>query len=420
MTEQAAPHGSRRILMLTQDLRIDRRILLEADALRTDGWTVTVVAMPHEEAVSDDPPGVVRARVPATSAGRERAVLGLYRMIRRHLPMDGGAMRFLKTFAWRTVADPSTFFSRLLGETAGEHPAEIVVAHDLPMLPLAGELACRFGARLVYDSHELFLGRPMSGSERRRWRLLEAHWVGQCDAIITVNGSIARELERSYGRPGIEVITNAERPLEAAPDPEALRRRAGLSSDARIVLYQGGLLAGRNLEVLVDSMAAVSNPRIHLVLLGDGALGRGLAARIRRKGLGSRVRMLPAVPQTELLALTGAADVGVVPYVANCLNSLYCTPNKLYEFIAAGVPVLASDLPEIRALVEEYGLGWIAPLDTVAGMSAAIEACLADPEGHARRREATRLARERISWDREAHRLREIYRALLNGGPDRP
>lgn len=423
--EPSLDQRRKHVLMLTQDVSVDRRILLQAGALRSDGWEVTIVAMPREGQRGVDPIGVVRAAVPSDSAARERAVLRLYRLVRGQLPMDGALMRRLKSLAWRTMANPVTFYAKLLGDTARRFPADIVVAHDLPVLPLAGELAKRCGAGLVYDSHELFLGRPMSDGERRRWQDIEHQWLGCCDAVITVNRSIAGELRRRYGRDVVHTITNAEQPLRSNPHPEGLRGRAGVPPNSRLVLYQGGLLAGRNLEMLVDSMREVRDATIHLVLLGDGSLGRALERRVRRTRLERRVWILPAVPQEELLPLTASACVGIVPYVPNCLNNLYCTPNKLYEFVAAGVPVLSNDLPEIRALVDAWGLGWIASLDTPRAIARALEACFADPEAYRRCREAVKIAREQLSWDVEAVKLRGIYRQVAesttvrNGTADR-
>jgi glycosyltransferase involved in cell wall biosynthesis len=130
----------------------------------------------------------------------------------------------------------------------------------------------------------------------------------------------------------------------------------GLPVDKRIVLLQGGLSAGRNLEVLVDAMHYVKDPSVVLVVLGDGLLLRSLQKMAQQEGLAGRVYFHAAVPQNELLELTAAADAGVIPYQATCLNNHYCTPNKLFEFIAAGLPILATDLPEIRRLVETLHL----------------------------------------------------------------
>src|SRR5690606_2613093 len=133
----------------------------------------------------------------------------------------------------------------------------------------------------VYDSHELYSEQEFSGWERARWTEIEAKYIPHCDVVITVNQSIARELGRRYGVSRVRVIANAER-VWSAPPARIFHGLYQLPEEKKVLLLQGGLSAGRNLEVLLEAMRYVRNPDVVLVFLGDGALLEKLKARAAR------------------------------------------------------------------------------------------------------------------------------------------
>lgn len=415
---QAAPlggSGPRSIVMVTFDRQIDRRILLEADSLQQAGWSVRILAAPADPGSPPDDPRVERIGGSAGESAiprKEGLVLALYRLARRLLPMNGGLMLAIKRFAWRYVVRQDDFFMRLFQASVLARPAAVYVAHDLPMLPL-GVLAKRqHGARLVYDSHELYPEQEFSARERRIWSQVEAAHIGEADAVITVNPSIAREMEARYRLAHVNVVYNAER-LTAPPLRERRFHRAfGLPDGDRVLLFQGGLSAGRHIEVLVAAMQHVRTPGVRLVVLGDGQLSAALERIVAARGLRQRVHLHRAVPQADLVAWTASADAGVIPYQATCLNNHYCTPNKLFEFIAAGLPILGSDLPEIRAIVEGHGIGRVADLSDEHRMAAAIDAFFSDEARLAAWRSAAQAARQQVNWEVEGRKVVEIFEAL--------
>lgn len=408
-SDPAAARGGT-IVMVTHDRQIDRRTLLEADSLEAAGWTVTILAMPNDDPGAADDRRVVRlGSGPAPVPGRENAVIGLYRTLRRLVPMGSPAMRAAKAFAWRYVVSQEDFYVKLFASAVAAHPADVYVAQDLPMLPVAVHAAQLHGAKLVYDSHELFAEQEFSEREKRVWREIEGRLIGRCDAVMTVNPSIARELEKRYAVPAVHVVHNAERAQAGSGRAKLFHERLQLPADALVLLMQGGLSAGRHLETLVAAMAHVANPRVHLVILGDGRLREDLQRQVARDRLSARVHLLPAVPQSELLAWTQAADAGVIPYQATCLNNYYCTPNKLFEFIAAGIPVLASDLPEIRRIVMGHGIGEVRQLADARQFGQAIDAFFGDASRLQSWRDGVARARQEVNWDVEGRKVVEIF-----------
>ena len=400
------------VVMLTPDRQIDRRILLSADSLEAAGWDVTIIAMPLDAHPADDDRRVVRIGSDAGPTKRENRVLDAYRWVRGHVPMNGRLMRWMKQLAWRCVVDQESFYSKLFYSTASHYLPRVFVANDLPMLPVAKQLAAACGARLVYDSHELYSEQEFSDREKRRWAEIEAKYIGACDVVITVNQSIATELERRYGVSGVRVIYNAERTRNTPAVSRRFHETFGLPVDKRIVLLQGGLSAGRNLEVLVDAMRYVKDQSVVLVVLGDGLLLRSLQKMAQQEGLAGRVYFHAAVPQNELLALTAAADAGVIPYQATCLNNHYCTPNKLFEFIAAGLPILATDLPEIRRLVEGQQIGQVGDTGSPQKLAALIDDFFSNEQRFTSWKTQVSVVRQLICWEQEEKKLVEIYEAL--------
>jgi len=399
--------------MLCNDRQIDRRILLQADSLEEDGWHVTILAMPSDCHIDTDDRRVLRIGAHIESHARqENRVLETYSIMRRYLPMNGFLMRVMKSLAWRYIVDHERFYLNLFLADGRQHKADVIVAHDLPMLAVARALAEESDAHLVYDSHELYCEQEFSRGQRASWAQVEGRHIHACKRVITVNPSIARELEIRYGLGDVAVIHNAERITVQGERSWYLHDHFGIPREHRVLLFQGGFSAGRNLLELVEAMALLPNNGIHLVLLGDGQLTGALQRLAKRKGMASRVHLHPAVAQSRLLEVTAAADAGIIPYQAICLNNYYCTPNKLFEFIAAGLPILASDLPELRRLVEGNQIGCVGNLGTPKAIAEMIEAFFYDEQRLQRWREQLAQVRLELSWQQEGERLKQIYRAL--------
>jgi glycosyltransferase involved in cell wall biosynthesis len=401
-----------KIVMLTPDRQVDRRILLEADTLEASGHSVKIIAMPSDSGTSEVDRRITRIGSEGQVAGTESMALHLYRWVRKFLPMDSAPMRFLKTLVWRYAFDQEAFYLDLFLPVASQFEAHVFMAHDLPVLPVAHALSRRCNAKLVYDSHELFSEQEFSNYEKRRWAKIETKYIRDCDAVITVNPSIANELEHRYGIQHVNVIYNAERTSDP-PVKQALFHEAfGLPAGKKILLFQGGLSAGRNLEVLVEATGLVRNPYLNLVILGDGQLGDSLKNMVKARKLGDRVHFHPAVPQGDLLRYSACADAGIIPYQAICLNNYYCTPNKLFEFIAAGVPILASDLPEIRNLIETHRIGLVGDLSTTEKTAKQIDDFFSNPMRLKQWQDNVLRARQHVCWENESKKLVKIFDQL--------
>jgi glycosyltransferase involved in cell wall biosynthesis len=400
--------ANRLVVMLTADRQIDRRITLQADSLESYGWRVVIVGMPLDRGQDQDA-RVVRIGSEGYMARRENLVLSSYRWLRGYLPMNGPVMRCLKRMAWHYVVDPESFFTRVFLAGALRYSPRIFVAHDLPMLPVAAKAARACGARLVYDSHELYCEQEFSDREKRRWEEIESKYIGVCDVVITVNSSISTELERRYRVKGINVIYNAERKKVKRASVQTLHEILRLPTNKKILLFQGGISSGRNLNVLIEATGLVKNKSVVLLILGDGLLVRDLRKQAKRAACEDRVFFHSAVPQAKLLEMTSGADAGIIPYQPTCLNNLYCTPNKLFEFIAAEIPIVSTDLPEVTRIIKNYKIGLVGDTSTPHKFAKLLDDFFSSEERLSLWRKNCKGAKEAICWEEEEKKLLKIF-----------
>ena len=427
MHAHGASDGKLAVCMLVYSAcTADPRVLKEAGSLAGEGHRVEVVAVFERGLARQERRGEVRI----VRVDRHPRILRALRALRsrRRTPARtepvaaaavaggdearGAGYRALRSL-YRTGLLLS--FHRRAARLAVAGDVDVVHAHDLNTLPAARAIARRTGCRLVFDAHELYPEiSTLSAVERRIWRGVERRLLPGTDAVLTVCESIAQELERRGRIPRPSVVLNcppraavpAQRDGGSRPDP--LRERAGpLEPDEPIVLYQGGFAPHRGLEALVDSAQHLE--RGVIVLMGSGRLEGELAARIEARGLGGRVRIVAPADPGEVLAFAQGADVGVIPYLPVGLNNRYTTPNKLFEYLAAGLPVAASRLPELQRFVE--GLGIVTTFDPgdPRAMARTFDALLADDAGRAVMRARALQVRERYLWEAQAETLLELY-----------
>lgn len=307
-------------------------------------------------------------------------------------------------------------WSRALDDVV--EPADIWHAMWAGSLPAAARFRRRHGGRTIYDSRDVYMESRNLASAPPPIRMLqgwlERRWARAADRVITVNEPYAKLLARQFGIPEPAIIMNCPAAWEAPdPRPDLLRAAAGIDAGTRVVLYQGQLISDRGIEQAMDAILQV--PLAALVLLGYGDLTEHYRARAGAPPYAGRVHLLPAVHPDELVAWTASADVMVMPIQPTTVNHQYTTPQKLFESLAAGVPVVAANLPGMRAVVDEVGAGTLCDPTDPASIAAGIRTILDAPpdEQAARRERILRAARERYSWEVQVEGLRIIYDDLV-------
>lgn len=455
-------------MYVLNDVRQDVRVLREAATLAEAGHAVTVIGRTGPSSSSDVERELVDGfeivRVPGSSARYRdwqllrhapwrlgRRLIGDVRAALRRMPPDLPAalaglakgslltpwavLRFALHLSGRSVSSSDDAIDWLLRwrfvvlawaqrAAAIAPPADVHHGHDLSGLPAAVEAATRDRARVVYDSHEYFL-ESRSNARRPRWARMilgrmERNLARRADALVTVNESLATELSRRLRPRRTVVVYNAPprwKPGRKAADP--LRPAAGIPSGTPVALYHGAFTAHRGIEQLAAAILEPGLESAHAVLLGYGELHDELVAQAADDRYGGRLHVLDAVAPEDLPAWVAPADVGIVAIQASTLNHRLSTPNKLFECLAVGVPVVASDFPEMRRIVHDPlgSLGELCDPSSPADLARAIRAILdLSPDARAElRARCLKASHERWNWETEGGRLVALYERLAAG-----
>ncbi len=296
---------------------------------------------------------------------------------------------------------------------------DIYHAHDVKGLPACYIAATLRHKPLVFDSHEI----PLDDPNIERWRRLSklaknvlTKMMPRCAGVITASPLYAREIIREFHYPEVTTVLNLPTYREVPPSNK-LREHLGLGPEVRIALYQGNIQANRSLEQLVNA-APFLDPNIVIVMMGRAVEETRIQLEklIEEKGVADRVKMIPAVPYNELLSWTTSADLGLTIFKPGYTRSIrYCLPNKLFEYLMAGLPVLSSQLDAIADVLNTYGVGRILPSLEPEEVGAAINSMLADPDALAQMRQnALEAARKEFHWEKEKLKLIEFYKKVMS------
>jgi glycosyltransferase involved in cell wall biosynthesis len=283
----------------------------------------------------------------------------------------------------------------------------VIHTHSVSALPVGVVLKWLTGAPVVYDAHELESetnGLSRFRSKLTRWA--ERMWIRGADRSITVCDSIADWYADAYSMPRPTVIRNVPLKTSATARPTTVLRDAhDVPHDAPLFLYQGSLAPGRGIEALLDIFTGFDSHK-HLVLMGYGPLEEEIRDA---QSSSPNIHFQPAVPPDQVLNYTASADAGLCLIENTCLSYYYSLPNKLFEYLLSGLPVLVNDMPEQRRIVERFQCGWVVPesLDEQKILFASIGA-----EEIAARKEGAANAAESFDWEEEANHLRELYLAI--------
>ena len=289
--------------------------------------------------------------------------------------------------------------------------ANIIHANDFETLPAAVIIKLlSFGKiKILYDAHELETDRKgIFGLLKLLFRIGEKCCIPFADSVITVSDSIANWYQKQYkiARPGIvRNIPQTNKIIQNENDPD-LKRKFSLKKGDILFIYLGGLSFGRGIERLLEIFSKVQKDR-HIVFMGYGPLSTEVQQYAE---INHNIHYLPAVPPEDVLAHTATADIGIYLMENICLNHLYSLPNKLFEYMLAGLPVIINDLPDQRSIIEQFNCGWIAAEndEKIIDFINTIES-----EEISKKKEGSRHAQSTLSWENEASVLLEQYNKIL-------
>jgi glycosyltransferase involved in cell wall biosynthesis len=374
------------VLLVRNGVTHDARVQRAAGVLESLGHAVTIVG----SITGTDP--LRQERIGSADVLRLRArspVGALRRLLGGRLAAPLAALhRILTTLDWNRRA------------VVAMRPLQPALIHANDYNTMWPALIARrlWGARVVYDSHELWAdrnGRP----EWRAWLVwTERRFVHRADIVITASPGYAAEIATRYDVPVPIVIRN----IPDVPPPR--------SADPRDeAVYVGGLMPGRGLELTIAALADVPGLRLRLVGRGSDAYIARLRAYAAAAGVSDRVDFVGPVPADEVVVAAAGAAFGICLIEPICRSYELTLPNKLFEYAMAGVPILASDLPVIAQTVGDAGIGEVADPRSPQAIVDAITRLRA-PERNAAARDAVQRFALSNTWQAERDRLDDVYR----------
>jgi len=311
--------------------------------------------------------------------------------------------------SWRRDLPEMHAWEVALGPVVDELQPELVHCHDIFHLGLAVRARARATAPfpIVYDAQEFIPGLPSDPWRRAAYMSLEAEYIRHADAIVTVSDGLSELLEDRYGVTSSIVMNAPNR--EPAADVVPLRSIVGLRDDDVLLSFVGGLAPDRGADVLIKALECLSSD-VHVVFVTNAVGGYcdelvELAAGL---GVGERVHFAPFVEPEAVTAYISSSSLSVIALSRDVINYEIALPNKLFQAVHAGLPVVVSDNPEMKRFVETHGVGEVYAGGDAASLAAGVERAVSRMRDFAPRLADHDLL-DRFSWERQAEILLSVY-----------
>jgi glycosyltransferase involved in cell wall biosynthesis len=293
------------------------------------------------------------------------------------------------------------------------HKHDLLVSNDLDTL-LPNYLVSKIKALpLIFDSHEYFTGVPEIQDRplvKWVWKNMEKSIFPKLKYVMTVSDSIALQYEKEYSVRPVTVRNCAAKTGDIIPFS---RKELQINPDHLLLILQGtGINIDRGGEELIDAISITEN--VSLLIIGSGGNIGLLREKAANMGLSSRIKFIPVLPWISLMKYTRSVDAGLSLDKDSNLNYNFSLPNKLFDYISAGIPVIASELPEISKILGDYNCGLLIPEVNPGEISKAIIS-LRDNRGLLMElKRNAGIAAETLNWENESQKVRELYGPIIN------
>ncbi|UFX47771.1 glycosyltransferase family 4 protein [Bradyrhizobium sp. 41S5] len=394
--------GREVVMLVVSDLRVDSRVEREARALAAAGYDVTVIC-------------------PEPSKG-----VGI------SFNLDWGPRVHIEYADWTAATfmneQPGYLADQLYWGAVKRKPFAFH-AHDLSTAYAAMAAAKYRGAHLVVDFHEWFSENVHWNTKQSAWAPYPAEWkralqelevrcLNEASATITVCDSIADTMEAELGGRRPVVVRNIP-DIAVTPSREypPLKRQLGLPDSTFVLLWQGGTGPTRLIEPIIEALAYA--PDCIFVIRGPSLdlFGPDYLALARRTGVEGRLVLAPPVPSKDVVAAARGADAGIWTLPALCRNFTFALPNKIFEYLAADLPVLVAHYPEAKRLVMENEVGLTFDPYDPRSIAESINRLVQDKQLRAALTASTRKTLARLDAKSEWRKVVSLYDSLSPGKP---
>jgi len=373
------------VISVVSDVATDQRVLRTARTLRDRGFRVTIVGRELNESL---PIHIDEVRI-----------------VRFKLFINNGPL-FYASFNIRL------FIFLLFCK------CDILLANDLDTL-FANSIASRLRSKvLIYDSHEYFTGVPEIQNRilvKKAWEWIELACIKVPSVMYTVNRSIAQLYSNKYNI-NVQVIRNVPdvpKGVQPLTGDEKMQKRKelGLPIDKNVLVIQGaGINIDRGAEEALLSLKYLEGSV--LMVIGGGDVMDSLLKIQAEYNLQDKVLFFDKMPYSSLLEFTSAADIGLTLDKDTNINYKYSLPNKLFDYINAGIPVLSSNLIEIKQIIDKYDIGMITDSHEPNKIANTINKMLLSPNRVKNWPNNLKKAAQELNWDTEKQKLISIFESL--------
>jgi len=292
------------------------------------------------------------------------------------------------------------------------HHYNLLVANDLDTLLPNLIVAKLKGVPLVYDSHEYFTSVPEIQNRpfvKWVWKTIEKSIFPRLKYVMTVSEPIASIYEKMYLIRPLVVRNFSKNADHITP---YTREEISVATNDLLLIIQGtGINIDKGAEELIDAVNISDG--VALLVVGSGDVVPQLKHQVKELNIWHKVKFIPAVPWETLMKYTKSADIGMCLEKDTNLNYRYSLPNKLFDYIAAGIPVIASDLPETGKIISENGSGMIIDRVTPEKISNALSELKDNPVKLAELRRNAAVTSEKLNWEIESEKVKEFYNKVL-------
>jgi glycosyltransferase involved in cell wall biosynthesis len=411
---------AQRALMITPDEGyLDRRIAQEAGSLASATWVVDIFpavdpSLSYGDSLAD---GVRLLDSPHPVAIPRRSRRSLQRGRRRWRALMPALDRAIEARRYRRWNRAETIAKSNIAHLKGLGRYDLVVAHDVPVFPLGAELAATWEAPLICDLHEIFPEQDehfTTETARRYWRTVERGGIAKADGVICVNSAVGDYVVDRYAptAPIVTIHNSAPYVDSAALIGRTIRDHYPIDPAQRVMLFAGSLRPYANLETVIAGFGRANLEGWVLAILGDGPLREPLEKLVVRLGLERRVFLGQRAAESDLLAVTSSADIGLLPYQAVGINHEIATPNKLFEYMQARLPLATSRLPMIEKIVSGSNIGGFVDYSTERSAADGLREFVANTLPGIQP-DALEAAARHWSWEREETALFDVVEAAM-------